>query len=320
MKNLIKVVLIALIGLTLFSCQKEDQLPANMINYTTKDGLFNNYVNNIAVDGHGNVLVGCGSAFTEDEHYEGGLSKFDGENWVTYHQEDGVVNDWILSMTMDKQGICWIGTNRGGVSKFDGTHWTSFAQADHLSSSDIWSIAIDEQGNKWFGSSALNKFDGEHWETYTTGQVAAIMPDKQGNIWLGTGSTGLWKLDQAEKLNHYVIPGKEYNGYIKTIAIDSQGNKWCSNGVGVSKFDGTDWTTYTTREGLPANEVSCIVADQQGNIWVGTTNGLSKFDGLHWINYLSGKHVHAMTFDAMGHQWIGTMGNGVFYWKNDSGK
>lgn len=302
--------------LVLFSCKKEDEWPANMTNYTTKDGLFNNYVNNIVIDPQGNVLVGCGSAFTVDGHYEGGLSKFDGRKWVTYRTSDGLANDCILSMAMDRQGACWIGTNGGGVSKFDGTHWTTYTPADGLSNNGIWSIAIDDHDNKWFGCMALNKFDNTHWKTYGTGQVRAILPDTLGNIWLGTEEAGLWKLDEAEKLSKTIITGKEYNGFIKAIAIDSQGNKWCSNGVGVSKFDGSGWTTYTTREGLASNEVICIKADPGGNIWVGTANGLSQFDGQRWSNYLAGKIVQTIAIDAAGNKWIGTMGNGVIEWKN----
>ncbi len=40
---------------------------------------------------------------------------------------------------------------------------------------------------------------------------------------------------------------------------------------GVSKFDGTNWTTYTTADGLADNAVYAIAIDAQGNKWFGTT-------------------------------------------------
>ena len=312
-----KNVVIILIGLALFSCKKEDPLQAHLTTYTTTEGLFNNYVNNIVIDPQGDLLVGSGSGFTANGFYEGGLSKFDGKNWVTYHKKDGLAMDWILSMAIDGRGICWIGTNGGGVSKFDGTNWTTFTRADGLSGNEVWSIAIDEQGNKWFGTSAgLTKFDDENWKTYGTGQVMAIVIDSEGNKWLGTGSVGLWKLDEAEKLSRYIITGKEYNGFVVEIAIDNQGNKWCSNSVGVSKFDGTNWTTYTTEDGLASDEVNCIIADKQGNIWVGTNKGISKFDGMAWTNYLPKLYVQTIVFDTLGNKWLGTQGDGVIEWKD----
>ena len=45
---------------------------------------------------------------------------------------------------------------------------------------------------------------------------------------------------------------------------------------GVSKFDGTTWTTYTTADGLVDNNVTAIAIDAQGNKWFGTYNGVSK--------------------------------------------
>lgn len=36
---------------------------------------------------------------------------------------------------------------------------------------------------------------------------------------------------------------------------------------------------YTTSNGLPTNNIKCVVADSSGNIWFGSTAGLTKFDG-----------------------------------------
>jgi hypothetical protein len=38
---------------------------------------------------------------------------------------------------------------------------------------------------------------------------------------------------------------------ILDIAIDAQGNKWFGGESGLSEFDGTEWKTYTTSDGLP---------------------------------------------------------------------
>jgi hypothetical protein len=40
------------------------------------------------------------------------------------------------------------------------------------------------------------------------------------------------------------------NNIVHDIAIDAQGNKWFCTDCGVSKFDGTNWTNYTTVSGL----------------------------------------------------------------------
>ncbi len=65
-----------------------------------------------------------------------------------------------------------------------------------------------------------------------------------------------------------------------SIAIDAQGNKWFGTYKGgVSKFDGTNWITYTTEDGLAGNIVCAIAIDAQGNKWFGTDAGVSQLSG-----------------------------------------
>ncbi len=116
---------------------------------------------------------------------------------------------------------------------------------------------------------------------------------------------------------------------IGPIIIDENNNIWIASfyysdswegpflfGSGVTKFDGTNWTTYTTADGLAGNMVLSIAIDAQGNKWFGTdTNGVSKFDGTNWTTYttaygLANNHVSAIAIDAQGNKWFGT-GGGV---------
>jgi ligand-binding sensor domain-containing protein len=62
-----------------------------------------------------------------------------------------------------------------------------------------------------------------------------------------------------------------------------RGNKWIgTDGGGLAKFDGVNWTVYnTSNSGLPGNSVNAIAIDGQGNKWIGTYGGgLAKFDGV----------------------------------------
>ena len=64
------------------------------------------------------------------------------------------------------------------------------------------------------------------------------------------------------------------NNNVYSIAIDSEGNKWFGTWVGVSKFDGTNWTAYTSG-GLALNTVNAITIDSYGNKWFGTFAGVN---------------------------------------------
>ena len=71
---------------------------------------------------------------------------------------------------------------------------------------------------------------------------------------------------------------------VRSIAIDQQGNKWFGTyGRGVSKFDGSTWTTYKTN-GVSSCDVRSIAIDQQGNKWFGTDCGVSEFIENNIVN------------------------------------
>lgn len=106
-------------------------------------------------------------------------------------------------------------------------------------------------------------------------------------------------------------------GLVNTIVTDKQGYVWIGSNNCVSKFDGTNWTKYTTADGLSNNEVLSIAADTLNNIWIGTANGVTKYDGINWTIYSTANsvpltHVLSIAIDSQGNKWFGTFYSGVF--------
>jgi streptogramin lyase len=62
---------------------------------------------------------------------------------------------------------------------------------------------------------------------------------------------------------------------VLSIAIEPAGNKRFGTSEGISRFDGTNWTTYTTDDGLTDDYVSSIAIDSEGIIWFGIQAVLS---------------------------------------------
>ena len=74
------------------------------------------------------------------------------------------------------------------------------------------------------------------------------------------------------------------------------------------------FTNYTTVEGLPHNNVNCLVQDTAGNMWFGTQNGIAKFDGVvTWTVFntttnpvLADNTITAIAVDSDNNIWVGT--------------
>ena len=49
----------------------------------------------------------------------GGVSRYDGEGFVTFTTKDGLANDSVVAIHGPPDGAIWIGTG-GGISRYDG--------------------------------------------------------------------------------------------------------------------------------------------------------------------------------------------------------
>ena len=101
------------------------------------------------------------------------------------------------------------------------------------------------------------------------------------------------------------------------VVVDNNNNIWLGTDAGVAKFDGTNWTVFTTTDGLPTDIISCIAVDNNNNIWIGTDgDGVAKYNGTTWTKYaysdgLCDNGIHYIACETNGTVWFGSWGGGV---------
>lgn len=74
-------------------------------------------------------------------------------------------------------------------------------------------------------------------------------------------------------------------------------------------------TSWSEKDGLPANHIGALAQDAQGYLWLGTTAGLARFDGVRFVNWtkeygLPPTEVTALRVTRDGSLWIGMGGAG----------
>ncbi len=74
---------------------------------------------------------------------------------------------------------------------------------------------------------------------------------------------------------------------------------------------------YTMREGLPDNQILCLLKDSRGLLWIGTGGGLCSFDGLTIRIYsrsemMTTAPITSIAEDDHGTLWFGTYGEGLY--------
>lgn len=261
--------------------------------------------------------------------YGGGLSILndDGETWKTYNIPDGLGDGFIYDMLEMDNGDVWIAT-WSGVNRVRG------GDLDDRDSWDLFTVANTNGGlpNDW---------------------VYALQPGQHGDIWLATEGglshfeDGQWtnwghadglgapydlvrdeiefKNDPAQHSEHHARQKEEMNlqgvdiaynpNYIVALLADRRdGTVWAGTwGGGLSHYDGTNWTVYTTADGLPGNHVFMLHQDPEGDIWIGTNDGLTRrvddgFKRYTTTDGLFSNRVFAMSTAADGSRWVGSFG------------
>ena len=299
------------------------QLGAQTItNYTTTDGLMDNFVECINVDVDDNIWFGTSVGFQKYDPSTPDWTNFDIANypdmvsnsikqinstlnaiWIgsdyginmwnepvltTYNSTNGLASNQVKSIDVkdNSPDDIWIGTNQG-VSHFDGSSWISYSTPD-LHWSGVNATAFDSNGDKWFASplGGITHFDGTTFTSYDT-------------------SNGL--LSQ----------------FVTSLLIDDQDNKWVGTSSGMSVLDATNttFTQHTRMYIMPPpdtlNPVVDIAMDSHGRIWTAiyvgylAVGGVAMWDGNQWIDFdvtdgLVGPNVKGLAIDSQDNIWVAT--------------
>jgi len=93
---------------------------------------------------------------------------------------------------------------------------------------------------------------------------------------------------------------------------------WFGAETGVSRYDGTKFTSFTNQDVLAGKYINAMMQDKAGKIWVGASDGISCYDGKSFTAFTGKngqpfKKVTALFQDKTGKIWIGRMDGLTMY-------
>jgi ligand-binding sensor domain-containing protein len=267
-------------------CRKNDKA---LVYFDLKDNLGKGVtVTGIIEGGNGMIWIG----------HSGGISKYDGQFFTSYSKKNGLINDDVWFITLDKKELLWIGT-REGLCTFDGNEFKNFDLPESKSDSTrfitsskiIHCIYEDRKGRMWVACnggayilkeenySNLSEKDG-----LCSDFVNTIIEDKNGNMWFSSAHNGLCKYD-GKSFTNITDLANIMEKRVGNILEDSKGNIWFAvHGQGVYKYDGQKFVNFSTFQGLFGKTFQ-IYEDQQSRIWfVGFGGAYRMDDGEYLVN------------------------------------
>ena len=290
-------------------------------NYTTSEGLIDNFVECLDVDSQDNIWFGTSM----------GLQMFDGENWVTYNTTDypDMVGDNIKVIRAMNNGDIWIGTDFGAC-RFDGSSWTTFDNTNGLNHNIVKSIDEAADGVIWVGTmTGISYYDGSEWGTLESPHWSGVnvtIAESSDHIWFGSPLGGITFYD-GEDYTTYDSSDGLINNNTTDLLIDNDGNKWIGTDIGISVLDENNLNVsqFTQMYILPPpdtlNQIVDLDMDSEGRIWAGIyvgylgVGGVAMWNGNDWIDYdesdgLVGPNIRGLEIDSYDNVWVAT-GTGV---------
>jgi len=152
-----------------------------------------------------------------------------------------------------------------------------------------------------------------------------ILSDSINRIWLSTGrGVTLYKngsftpfMEGQDIASSYILQGAE----------DKVGNIWFATFTdGLIRYDGTNWISFDSENGLSGDNIYSIIADADGNIFAGAQSGIDKLsissngqvlDVTHYDKHDGFIGIEnngtANFMDNKGHLWFGTIKGAMRY-------
>jgi PAS domain S-box-containing protein len=298
-------------------------------NYTSLDGLADDYVSTVLQDHYGHIWFGTNK----------GLNLLRDGALTTYLVADDSYKNRITALAEDRAGNLWIGT-ASGLFKADlkagcrdwpcRLHFVQIKDAT-LSRMYIRNIYEDRAGAIWLGLNleGLAKYQDGRFTLYTTqdglsqNAVRAVCEDHDGNLWVGTRGGGLNRFKDGRFTVYTEEDGLASNG-VQALYLDRDRTLWIATRHGVNRYKDGRFISYTANDGLYSSYAYGFVEDDLGNLWMSCGKGIFRVRKQQLNDFAEGR-THTITSVAYGREHglnstIGAVGHHPLGWKTTDGK
>ena len=276
--------------------------------YSVANGLPGAHIEHIAEDSKGYIWFAT---------LDNGASRFDGDEFQTFTQQDGLCSNRVFFIHRDRQERLWFATING-VCWYDGISFHHLAD-DGILGRSVQFLYEDHQGRIWCGGKGtLGYYDGtafhdliplylQHYQQPPSpqwpNQCRGIAQDPAGHLWFGFDY--LIRFD-GESFHRYEEEGfpQAYISYV--LGQDHTGKVW----LGLPR--NRDILYYYANGAFRSIQVDLVGGLRKIQFWFATWGGVGVYDA-HSIGIFdfSAKHpentggVLQVVQDRRGDIWIG---------------
>ena len=279
------------------------------------EGLRAPFIYALAQDRQGYLWLGTGD----------GLLRYDGSRFVRFTQQNGLAEDFVVSLREDPAtGALWVGHYQGGIS-VKKTAGGPFQKATRAAVPP--GLALPANGPPPADTAAIGRYQRRYQLRLPAGtEISCLLEDREGNAWLGTVGQGLYRhSDRHLRLEPWFGSPIDQSPALATLPIRDYSEAW-------STFGGNSFYQLLTNSRriqkdspappLPGEPVQIMLprpARLGGGFWLGTAAGLYSVTApgqiAQPVSGLSNNFsisVTALTYAPASGLWVGTAADGLY--------
>lgn len=300
-----------LICLLLFLSESCFTQKHNILNFSTRDGLSSQIVNDVFQDTDGYIWFATQS----------GVSLFNGHEFTDFAPLKEMIGVDAVSVIQDQSGRICIGTNTNGLFIYDYKTTLNFKVGNGLPTNVIRKLFVDSTGVLWVLTAKgvyqliQNKLvEYKDPDGIFKNGVLSMTQTKNGDFWFGTQGKGLVQSSKGKFhyfvatdgiLDDYIFSLSSYgdslligttnqgvilayNSKFKQLPIKEIQTAWISailpnpNGLHIISSNGLvnyqkngSYELITEKNGLATNDLYNGYFDRENNLWLTSGNGVS---------------------------------------------
>jgi signal transduction histidine kinase/ligand-binding sensor domain-containing protein len=280
---------------------------------TTRDGLPSNTIRFACEDHEGNIWTG---------YERGGLVEVRRRLFQSISKNEGLGDSLINTVSVDTNGVVWIGTHSGVVGRYENGGCTNLTLPGRAKAQDSCAVVAPD-GRVWIGAqgAGLVVDEGGQMRTIATqaqlqagqpqgGYPRLLVPARDGRLWVGT----LFSIICVSNDNPTLVYTSQTVGDHPTaLAEAADGTIWAGTLAGtLLRWDGAKFVTLSPPDQSSLGRVWALWPTPDGGVWAGTEQG----GLLHWSNGqfhrytmkdgLPSDSIVQILGDAPGNLWLGT--------------
>jgi signal transduction histidine kinase/ligand-binding sensor domain-containing protein len=238
----------------------------------------------------------------------GGLVWMRGGRFRTYTTRDGLADNRINKVLVDRNGVVW--ALAGAVSRLENGR---FATLDSASPGAARVACEDRSGGLLIaGLGGVVRISGGKATEIAPASAlngsatTSILQDRRGNLWIG-GSQGLLEVTPEGARRWYGPREGLRNPFVRALLEDRDGSVWAGSDGGLVRIENGKVGPPEQREG---DIVGSLFEDREGNVWIGSSHGLTRLRDDLYTSYglaeaLPSDQPNAVHQDRAGRIWVG---------------